>query len=91
VELGLSIRTGSVTRPVWNSKETRKKTTWIGGRTFPLLFRCFAEKIPLQADLIPLFGRVAEFASDPNKINRLQGRIQPGMGLNGPFLLFFPV
>jgi hypothetical protein len=58
-------------RPVWNSKETGKKTTWIGGWSFPLLFRCFAEKIPLQADLIPLFGRVAEFASDSNKINNL--------------------
>jgi hypothetical protein len=71
--------------------ERNKKTIWIGGRGFPLLFRCFAEKIPLQANFIRLFGRVAEFRSDSNKINRLQGRIQPGTGLNGPFLLFFPV
>jgi len=34
-------------------------------------FPLFHGKIPLQADLIPLFGRVAEFASDSNKINHL--------------------
>jgi hypothetical protein len=55
------------------------------------VFSCSAEKIPLQADLIPLLGRVAEFASDSNKINHLQGRIRPSKGLNGRFLVFFPV
>jgi hypothetical protein len=39
----------------------------------------------------PLFGAVAEFASDPSRINYLQGRIPPATGLNRRFLLFFRV
>jgi hypothetical protein len=58
---------------------------------FPCISAAPAEKIPLQADLIPLFGRVAVFASGTNKINHLQGRIWPGTGLNRRFLLFFPI
>jgi hypothetical protein len=58
-------------------------------------FPCFsagaAEKIPLQADLIPLFGRAAEFTSEMNKINHLQGRIRPAHGPEWAFLLFFPI
>jgi hypothetical protein len=39
---------------------------------------------------IPLFGSVAEFPPDPNKINRLQGRVWLEKGLNQRIFVVFP-
>jgi hypothetical protein len=54
--------------------------------------------LPLFGRLFPLLGRqnsavrrVAEFASDANGINHLQGQFWPAMGLNRRFWLFFRI
>jgi hypothetical protein len=44
--------------------------------------------IPLIDRQIPLFGR-GNFASDPNEINYLQGRVLTCEALKQAFLLFF--
>jgi hypothetical protein len=53
--------------------------------------RLFGRLIPLIGRQIPLFGSVMEFRQDPNRINRLQGRIWPAKGLNRRFCCFFPL
>jgi hypothetical protein len=40
----------------------------------------FSRLIPLIGRQIPLFGSVAEFVSDANEINHLEGRIWPAKG-----------
>jgi hypothetical protein len=51
----------------------------------------FGRLIRLFGCEIPLFGRVANFASDSNGINYLQGGIWPAKDQNRRFSLFLPV
>ncbi len=57
---------------------------------FPLLFPCFAEKIPLLADLIPLLGRVENFRTRPRNINNLAEGITRPTGRIFAISLLFP-
>ncbi len=56
-----------------------------------LLFPCFADKILLLSDIIPLLGRVGNFCETGRKIKDLVGRTPGSEGSFFEISLLFPV